>query len=136
MKYSSMILAAIAIWIVDGIIMFLTCGWLFKWVYMLPPHIWKEPISWSVFALIPSILKAFFFVFVYAVFYNGIPSTGAKKGMVYGFLLWIATAAPALAAFPIFMTISTGVVTYWILQALVIGLINGAITGIIYKPLK
>ena len=56
-----------------------------------------------------------------------------KKGMIYGILVWLVGALTGIASMPFYMTIATTVVVYWILQALVLGLINGAIVGVIYK---
>jgi hypothetical protein len=53
--------------------------------------------------------------------------------MTYGILVWLVGALTGIASMPFYMTIATTVVVYWILQALVLGLINGAIVGVIYK---
>jgi hypothetical protein len=37
------LISGVVIWIVGTIFGFLTCGWLFNWVYTLPPNIWKDP---------------------------------------------------------------------------------------------
>jgi hypothetical protein len=58
---------------------------------------------------------------------------GVKKGMTYGILVWLVGALTGIASMPFYMTIATTVVVYWLLQALVLGLINGAIVGVIYK---
>jgi len=64
---------------------------------------------------------------------KGIPGEGAKKGMTYGILVWLVGALTGIASMPDYMTIATTVVVYWILQALVLNIINGAIVGVIYK---
>jgi len=64
---------------------------------------------------------------------KGIPGEGAKKKMTYGILVWLVGALTGIASMAFYMTIATTVVVYWILQALVLGLINGAIVGVIYK---
>jgi hypothetical protein len=38
-----------------------------------------------------------------------------------------------IASMPFYLTIATTVVVYWIIQALALNLINGAIVGAIYK---
>nr|AAU82643.1 hypothetical protein GZ18H11_16 [uncultured archaeon GZfos18H11] len=53
--------------------------------------------------------------------------------MIYGILVWLVGALTGIASMAFYMTIATTVVVYWILQALVLGLINGAIVGVIYK---
>jgi hypothetical protein len=44
--------------------------------------------------------------------------------MTYGILVWLVGALTGIASMPFYMTIATTVVVYWILQALVLGLIN------------
>jgi hypothetical protein len=70
---------------------------------------------------------------VYALLYKGIPGEGAKKGITYGILVWLVGALTGIASMAFYMTIATTVVVYWILQALVLSIINGAIVGVIYK---
>ena len=65
--------------------------------------------------------------------YKGIPGKGVTKGMVYGFLMWLVGALSGIALMPLYMTISIVVVVYWIIQALVVNVINGAIIGAVYK---
>ena len=43
MNPKKIILSGVIIWIVNSIIGFVTCGWLFNWVYEIPPNIWKAP---------------------------------------------------------------------------------------------
>lgn len=138
MNWKRFILSAILIWIVGSVMAMLTCGWLFNWVYEIPPRIWVDPetimstpnmVGSYAGGLIISIL----FVLVYAVLYKGIPGKGVKKGLMYGFLVWLVGAVSGLLTSPFYMTISVIVVVYWIAQALVVNLINGAIIGAIYK---
>jgi hypothetical protein len=79
------------------------------------------------------VVRAILFALVFTLLYEGIPGQGAKKGMTYGILVWRVGALAGLASIPFYMTIATTVVVYWILQALVIKVLNGAIVGVIYK---
>lgn len=126
------------IWVVDTLFGWLTCGWLFNWVYTLPPNIWKEPtVIMSagnvIGANIVGIGKAIIFALVYALLYKGIPGERVKKGMIFGVIVWLVGALSGIASMPFYMTIAVTVVVYWIVQALVINLIDGAIVGVIYK---
>jgi MFS family permease len=138
MNVKRLIIAAIVIWIVSAVWGFLTCGWLFNWVYQIAPMIWRsnEAIMSGTtlgLSLVFGLLIAFIFVIVYGVLYDGIPSEGVKKGLVYGFLLWLVCALSGMITMPLYMTISWTVVIYWIINALVMMLINGAIVGAIYE---
>ena len=139
MNFKKVLFAGVAAWLVQTIIIWLTCGWLFTWVYEIPPNIWLGPeammspnnMIWSnLFSLIANIL----FVLGFAWLYKGIPgSTGVKKGIIYGLIIWLVAALPGMGSMPFYMTIASGVVVYWVIQALVINLIRGAIVGAIYK---
>ena len=43
MNFKKIILSGVIIWIVNAVFGFLTCGWLFNWVYKIPPNIWVDP---------------------------------------------------------------------------------------------
>lgn len=141
MNVKGVVIAGVVVWIVNLIFGFLTCGWLFNWVYELPPNIWQDPetimsagnfIGSNVIGIVSGIL----FALVFAVIYKGIPGKGINKGMIYGVLMWFVGALSGISIMPFYMTIATGVVIYWILQQLVLGVINGAIVGAIYKEKK
>lgn len=130
--------SSVVLWIVGSAFGWLTCGWLFNWVYTLPPNIWKDMtmlmtpgnmVGSIVFGFIISVI----FVSVFAYLYKGIPGKGVKKGMTYGFLVWLVGTVSGIITMPFYMTINSIVVVYWVLQALVLNLINGAIVGALYK---
>lgn len=137
MKATRIILLTVLTWIVSTVVILLTCGWLFTWVYAIPPMIWVTPETmqttpYLVGSNVAHLVINFFFVLVFAILHKGIPGTGWKKGLMYGLLIWLVGAL-SMAIMPFYMTISTTVVIYWILQALVIYLINGLLVGALYK---
>ena len=77
------------------------------------------------------LIVAIIFASVYALIYKGIPGEGIKKGMIYGLIVWLLGALSRIAAMPFYLAIATTVVVYWIIQAFVLNLINGAIVGAI-----
>lgn len=130
--------AGIVVWIASTLFMWLTCGWLFTWVYEIEPKIWLTPekmmsgvnILW---ANLIGLLAAIIFAGVFAYLYKMLPAEGAKKGIRYGFIVWLIGGVSGMLGMPFYMTIAWTVVIYWILQSLVLNLINGAIVGAIYK---
>lgn len=138
-KTARVILAAVLVWIVGTVFAGLTCGWLFNWVYEIPPVIAKSaeamlaPGNFAI-SLAIGLLISFIWVIVFAVLYKGIPGKGYKKGMMYGLLTWAIGALSGIIGMPLFMTISWALAIYWIIQALVVNVVNGAIIGAIYKP--
>jgi hypothetical protein len=142
MNVKRIVIAGVVVWIVSSIFFFLTCGWLYKWVYQLPPNIWRDWATMPATAVnligphVIGIIRGLLFALVFAILYKGIPGKGITKGIVYGVLVWLVGALTGMASLPFYMTIATTVVIYWILQQLVLGVINGAIVGVIYKEKK
>jgi len=138
MNIKKILISGVIIWLVGAVFGWLTCGWLFNWVYQIPPNIWRPPevmfqtgnlILSNLFGLITAII----FVAVYEFIMNGLPGDGVKRGVIYGFIVWLVGALAGMVTMPFYMTIATTVVIYWIINALVINLIKGAIVGAIYR---
>ena len=138
MNIKKLIITTLAIWIVSAAYTMLTCGWLFSWVYELPPMIWKTPTEIMASAnmigsYLAGVLVSFLFVFIFAFLYKKLPNKGVKRGLLYGFLVWLVGPASGVIAMPFYMTIATIVVAYWVLSMLVKYLLLGAIVGVLYK---
>lgn len=138
MNAKRVVIATVILWVVSTAIIWLMCGWLFSWVYEIPPNIWLSPEAMMttkniILSNIVNIIGALLFVLVFSVLRKGIPGTGAKKGLLYGFLIWLVASLAGMATMPFYMTIAKTVIVYWIAQQLVINLIKGAIVGAICK---
>lgn len=138
MNKTRLLLLTLLVFVIHTMIIMLTCGWLFSWVYTLPPtEVWlpKEVMMSSQTLLNSNLLTlvmSFFFVYVYAVIYKGVPGKTWSRGLTYGALLWLITGV-GMSSMMLFMAISPTVVIYWIIQALVISLISGSFVGGLYK---
>ena len=133
-----MVIAALVVWVVSGVYGMLTCGWLFSWIYEIPPVLWKAPeeimsMGNAIYSYGISVILFLLLVLVYAILYKGIPGKGVTKGMTYGFFIWIVGPLTGVIMMPGYMNIAWAVIIYWIINLLVINLINGAIIGAIYK---
>ena len=141
MNIKKILVPSIVIWIVSSVLGAVTCGKLFNWVYQIPPNIWKSPeVIMSTGNFVGSSLvglaSAIIFVAVYVFIRKAIPGSGAKKGMTYGFIVWLVGTLVGVASMSFYMIIATTVVIYWIVHGLVMSLINGAIVGVMYKEEK
>ncbi len=138
MNIKRLTICTIILWIVGNLYMFLTCAGLFKWIYEIPPIIWKDPTvmmspAYLILGQLFGLLSAFLFVLVFAVIYKGIPGEKYIKGIIYGILIWLVGALSGIISMPIYMDIAIGVVIYWIINALIYNIITGAIIGAVYK---
>ena len=137
MNAKKILLSGIIVWIISTAFGWLTCGWLFNWVYQIPPtNIWVTPEKMMdnlLWINLIGFVTAIIFIGVYAYFYKSLPGEGVSKGMRYGFIVWLVGALSVTAIMPFYATIATTVIVYWIINALVIKLINGAVVGAVYK---
>ena len=130
-------------WIVSGIFVnlwgFLTCGWLFRWVYFIEPTIvyrkWVLDLSpqfifWST---VNASILAGVFVLVYAFIYKGIPGKGVQKGLIFGLIIWLVGCLLPVIRFAMTVNTSVVLIAYWIIDGLLIYLFLGAIISAIYK---
>ena len=83
MNVKKLLMASAAVWLVGSLYTWLTCGWLFSWIYELPPtSLWKsneEMMSGTnmIGSGLAGILAAFLFVLVFALIKKGIPKKDA-----------------------------------------------------------
>jgi len=138
MNARRILLISIILWIVGTLFVWLTRMWLFGWVYTIAPIIWLSPEEVTstnnmVVANVMGFFSSVIFVAVYAFLYKGIPGKGVEKGIKYGLIVWLVGALVGIAPMPLYMTIAPTVVIYWIVQALVLDVIKGAIVGAMYK---
>jgi len=138
MNIKKLLLATLAIWLFGIIWTMLTCGWLFNWVYTIPPIIWKQPTEMMMMgnmigSNIMGLTGTFLFVLVYALLYKTLPKKGVNKGIFYGFLVYLVGPFSGFIGMPFYMTIANTYVIYALINMLVKYLIMGAIVGAIYK---
>lgn len=138
-NFTNVLISALAVWIFRTLFVWLTCGFLFTWIYALPPtDIWipKDMMS-SPQIFFPSLLSGFLsaliFVSVFSFFHNSLPDKGVGKGFTYGFIIWLVSSFSGLIGMPFYLQINEAVIAYWILQALVINLVSGYITASLYN---
>jgi len=138
MNKTRLLLLTLLVFVIHTVVVMLTCGWLFSWVYALPPvEIWvpmetmTSPQTMMYLNLLALVI-AFFFVFVYAIIYKGIPGKTWTRGLMYGLLLWLASSI-GMASMIFLMNISPFVVIYWMAQGLLISLLSGLFVGGLYK---
>ena len=141
MNIKRIILATLAVWLASIAMRLLTCGWLFNWIYQIHPIIWKDPTAMTdllnlILNYLLGLVIAFIFVYIFAQFAKVLPAKGVRKGVNYGLLIWLVGSFSGMVTMPFYMDISPVVVLYWLIQTLLLGVINGAIVGAIVANKK
>jgi hypothetical protein len=139
MKYGRIVLATVVITVLNFLYGWLTCGWLFKWVYALAPtNVWVPESamtgSFFVWMFLGHLVLSFFFVLVFARLYGCMPGADrGLKGVVYGLFVWLVGVLPGMFATSLFMTVNKVVIVYWTLSGfiwlMIAGLVSGWIVG-------
>jgi len=138
MNIKRLLLATLAIWLFGIAYLMLTCAGFFSWIYTIPPIIWKAPADMMtagnmIGSNLMGLTATFLFVLVYALLYKALSNKGFKKGLYYGFLVFLIGPFSGFASMPFYMTIANVYVIYAIISFFVKYLIMGAIVGAIYK---
>lgn len=126
------LIAAIAVTAFHAVWGFLTCGWLFNWVYVLPPvTIWRAPVEmtplfWT-FQYIGCFILSFIFVIVLKWIARGLPGTRLVKGLAFGFIAWLIGTLPGMFAAAFFMSVNP----VWPIYSLINQLIAYPLMGLI-----
>ncbi len=129
MKVGKLVFVGVVVSILKSVWGWLTCGWLFNWVYTLEPiSVWKPPKEMPfVLMNITNLIFAFLLALVYAMICKGLPGKGIVKGLWFGLFVWLVGALPGNLALGMFTIIAPGVITYWIISSLVESLWQGLI---------
>ena len=134
MKILRAFIAALAITVFGTVLVGLTCGWLFNWVYQLEPtNVWKPmkgPPGTDFLA--GGFVLNLVFVGVYLFLRAGIPGSSLYvKGLFFGLCVWAVGVLPGMFSMYYFMTINPTVVVYWAIMGLIHALLNGLIVAAI-----
>jgi len=128
------ILGGIAFGIIGEIFGWLIYGVLFmKWTTQVS-QLWRpmDSLHWRLGMPLADIFSGLMIALGYALLYRGIPGTGIKKGLIFGFILWLMTRVGgelffyAMSPIP-FMLVVAG----WI-HGLIVGTLGGIVLAAIY----
>lgn len=137
MRFGRVVIAAVVLTVLHFFYSWLTCGWLFNWVYALEPvNVWIDQslmtTNFFIWVSLGQLIINFFFVLILAVLYNCIPGKmSACKGATYGFFVWLLGVLPGMFATYMFMTVNDIVVLYWAISGLLWLIVAGIIASLI-----
>ena len=102
--------------------------------YSAIPQIWKPMTeNWIYQLLILEIIKGIIYAAVFGVIYKVLPGKGWKKGLNYGFILWLVATIPGMGIIYISMAIPNNIIALWIIEGLVGLLAAGSLISILYN---
>ena len=123
------IIAAIVLMVIFFITMMVTNTG--EWYIAMFPEMMTTEAMWA--GTLSTLLIGIFMGLIYSVINSAVPGTGMKKGLNYGFMVWLLAGI----MWPIMM-IAFAPITIWIIE-LISGLISysiaGAVIAIIYEKL-
>jgi hypothetical protein len=107
---------------------------MFKSYYILPsPYLHRldgDPTKWLIQAGIIDLIVGLLFGLLYSLLVNALPGTGVKKGLGYGFMIWIISELPSLLMASMTKVVDLGLIISWGIAGLVSSLIIGI--GIVF----
>lgn len=138
--YKRIGITAVILTIVGFLFSWITCGWLFNWVYALEPtSVWKGMemnAAWYAMMLIGGFILNLILVGVYDYIRKGIPLSGIQKGLCFGVIVWLVGTLPGMVSSYAFVAIATTVIVYWTVQLLIKYLLFGAVIAYFYELKK
>lgn len=140
MRFKKIIIAGTIAGIIGNLWGLLTCQLLFKRLYYIEPvfvyqtaMLTARPL-WLISMGAVKILIAVIITFAYSLIYKRIPGDNdIKKGVFFGFLVWLAGILPSRALLYMTLNLSGAIVVYWIINDLISYVILGAIIGFFYN---
>lgn len=139
MKGFRIVLAALAVTVFGTAWGIVTCGWLFSWVYRLPPvTVWRAPVDmtplfWAI-NIVGHFALAFIFVGVLLWISKGLPGKRCMKGISYGLVIWLVGILPGMFATAMFMTVNPIWPVYTALNQIIALPVSGLIAAAIVLP--
>lgn len=100
------------------------------WKPMEPMIIWQAQM-WGL-----QLIEVIIFAAVFSLLYNGIPGKGVRKGLNYGFILWIVGTLPGMMLTYMTMAVPNAIVAHWLFGGLMELLIVGSVISLVYEKVK
>lgn len=138
-NYKRWVVSGVLVHIVGFVASALTCGWLFNWVYYVPPTEAFKPMTapdanWFLWMNLGGLVFSLLFALVYALLYHGIPGKkGYEKGFMFGVLIFFVSVLPGGFYYWMLMNVSSVFVSYFIVQGFALSIIRGFVLGTVYK---
>jgi hypothetical protein len=104
------------------------------WSKIMMPKEGPPPMEFYYYSFGFSFISGLIFAGVYTIFGKSVPGkTIAKKGLMYGLLIWLVGSIPGYLAMILLINIPIDLIAYWILAGLIVNLLAGVATAKILK---
>lgn len=140
MNCGRILLAALAVTVFGITWGMLTCGWLFNWIYALPPvGVWKNfetmitPLFW-VINIVGHYVLSVIFVLVLAWIQSAFKGGRVGKGFRYGIAVWLVGILPGMFGTYMWMAVNPWWPVYTAINQLIALPICGIIAAAIVGP--
>jgi hypothetical protein len=143
-KIWKIVLAAIAFMIIAEIVntleayatmsYYLDSAYFAVWSKIMMPTAGPPPMEFYYYSFAFSFISGLLFVGIYTIFWKSVPGkTIAKKGLMYGLLIWLVGAIPGYLAMILLINLPIDLLAYWALSGLIVNLLAGIATAKIVK---
>lgn len=102
------------------------------WSKLMMPAEGPPPMSFFYYSVIFGIITGILIACVYAIV-RGVPGGGIKRGLVYGFLMFLVTGVPSSLSLYLLVNLPSALIVYWGFENLVTYLLGGAVFGRLIK---
>ena len=132
MNWSKFFITFVVLYVVGGILNFLIHGVILADTYAAIDGVWRmdmDRLMWLQWVL--PVFSIFFFIYIFARGYEG---KGVMEGVRYGLIIWGFISIPMSFSQYMVYPIPYSLVWEWIISDLVVLVIMGILTAVIYKP--
>lgn len=107
---------------------------LFKSYYILPalysPRLNGDPTQWLLQTALTDLIVGILFGLLFVLLINALPGTKIKRGLGYGFVMWVISELPSLLTAYTTRMIDLGLITLWGIAGLISSFVIGM--GIVF----
>ncbi|HUT21955.1 MAG TPA: hypothetical protein VMX18_00940 [Candidatus Bipolaricaulota bacterium] len=104
------------------------------WSKLMMPEAGPPPASFMVYSVLSQLASAIIAVFVFYLLGSAVPGSGAKRGLLFGLLMFLVAGISSMLTFVLLLNIPFGLIMWWTLASLLIFLISGLFIGLLVAP--
>ena len=102
------------------------------WSKIMMPTAGPPPTEFYYYSIVFAIITGIIYALVYAMIKKSIPGKIPKKGLYFGFLLFLL-GIPHFLSMYLLINLPSLLIVYWVIFGLIVNLINGVIIAYIVK---